>query len=309
MRSTRTAWHPAFTVYVKEHAPGWGEVRAEVPISEEPLRVDDLLALRAQVPRDASDEGTGLRGLWRAVRGVMLVDFKSRARAFRRGELMRLFAYGLLWCSAHGLPPADVAVGLVVPRVNKPLREEIAELGVTLHLRRDGYHEVEGFALRVVVAELWVVARRERDDILQWFARPDTLTLAAQRWIRQHVHAGSDDMTMQIDEDLEGFYEYVQELMQKLPPKSRLKGLTPEQRLAGLAPEQRLAGLAPEQRLAGLAPEQRLAGLAPEQLALVMSESDRVLALPDAALRALPADYLETLPADAQARIRVRLGR
>ena len=282
MRSTRTAWHPAFTVYLKEHAPRWGEVHAEVPITAEPLRVDDVLTLRARAPRDPRDEGTGLRGLWRAVREVMLVDFKSRARGFRRGELMRLFAYGLLWCSVHALAPTDVAVALVVPRVNKPLREELAALGVTLVLGRDGYHEVEGFALRVVVADLGVVARRDRDDILKWFARPDALTLAAQRWIRQHVHAGSDDMTMQIDEDLEGFYEYVQELMQKLPPKSRLKGLTPEQRLAGLAPE---------------------------QLSRALSEADHVLALPDAALRALPADYLATLPADAQERIRARLGR
>jgi len=291
MRSTRTAWHPAFTVYLKEHAPGWGEVRAEVPITEEPLRVDDLLALRAQVPRDLRDEGTGLRGLWRALRVVMLVDFKSRAREFRRGELMRLFAYGLLWCAAHALPLEDLGVALVVPRVNKALRAELAALGLTLHLRRDGYHEVEGFALRAVVAEMRVIAARDRDDILMWFARADSLTLVAQRWIRQHVHAGSDDMTMQIDEDLEGFYEYVQELMQKLPPKSRLKGLTPEQRLAGLAPEQRLAGLAPE------------------QVARLIREADHVLALPDEALRALPADYLAKLPDDAQVRIRARLGR
>ncbi|MFO0628072.1 MAG: hypothetical protein U0325_21030 [Polyangiales bacterium] len=85
--------------------------------------------------------------------------------------------------------------------------------------------------------------------------------------------------------------------------------LPPELRLAGLAPEQRLAGLAPEQRLAGLAPEQRLAGLAPEQLARVISEADHVLALPAVALRALPEDYLATLPPDAQERIRARLGR
>jgi hypothetical protein len=69
--------------------------------------------------------------------------------------------------------------------------------------------------------------------------------------------------------------------------------------LAVLPPELRLAGIGAEE-LAVLPPEQRLAGL---------SEADRVLALPDAALRALPADYLATLPADAQARIRARLGR
>jgi hypothetical protein len=89
-------------------------------------------------------------------------------------------------------------------------------------------------------------------------------------------------MSMQIDEDLEGFYQYAKELMKKLPLAERLEDL---------------------------APEQRLAGLAPEQLARVISEADHVLALPDSALRALPADYLATLPADAQARIRARLGR
>jgi hypothetical protein len=55
--------------------------------------------------------------------------------------------------------------------------------------------------------------------------------------------------------------------------------------------------------------EQRLAGLAPEDLARVLTETDRLLALPDAALRALPAEYLATLPADAQTRIRARLDR
>ena len=39
------------------------------------------------------------------------------------------------------------------------------------------------------------------------------------------------------------------------------------------------------------------------------SEADRVLALPDAVLRLLPDTYLATLPADAQAAVRTRLGR
>jgi hypothetical protein len=184
-----------------------------------------------------------------------------------------------------------VTLALVVPRINDALRGELAAAGLTLALRDDGYHEVAGPPSPLVVAELRVIAAREGDDVLRWLAFDGVLTLAALRWIRQHVHTGSDDMTLQIDEDLEGFYQYAKELMKKLPLEERLEDLAPEQRLAGLAPEQRLAGLAPEQRLAGL------------------SEADRVLALPDAALRALPAEYLATLPADAQERIRARLGR
>jgi hypothetical protein len=99
------------------------------------------------------------------------------------------------------------------------------------------------------------------------------------------------------------------DLLAVIPLEQRLTGLAPEQLLAAVPPEQRLTGLAPEQLLAAVPPEQRLAGLAPEQLARAISEADHVLALPDAALRALPAEYLATLPTDAQARIRARLGR
>ena len=150
---------------------------------------------------------------------------------------------------------------------------ELASTGLTLALREDGYHDVAGPPSPLVVAELRVIAAREGDDVLRWLASDGALTVAALRWRRQHVHTGSDDMTLQIDEDLEGFYQYAKELMKKLPLEERLEELAPEQRLSGL------------------------------------SDADRVLALPDAALRALPAEYLATLPADAQERIRARLGR
>jgi hypothetical protein len=65
--------------------------------------------------------------------------------------------------------------------------------------------------------------------------------------------------------------------------------------LSALPTELRLRGLSPEQRLAGLTPEQRLAALTP--------------VLPEAALRALPADYLATLSDATRDAIRKRLDR
>jgi hypothetical protein len=83
-------------------------------------------------------------------------------------------------------------------------------------------------------------------------------------------------------QELEGY----DEVMQKL-----LETLSPEQRVAGLAPEQRLAGLAPEQRMAGLTPEQIL------------------LTLPDAVLRSLSEEYIATLSQPTQDAIRARRGK
>ena len=83
-------------------------------------------------------------------------------------------------------------------------------------------------------------------------------------------------------QDMEGY----QELMDKL-----LDTLTPEQVMAHYDPEQRLAGLAPEQRLAGL------------------DRDHQVLALSDELLRVLPDDYLRSLSPEAQAEVRRRLQR
>ena len=81
-------------------------------------------------------------------------------------------------------------------------------------------------------------------------------------------------------EDLPGYEEMFQKLVEAMPI------------------EKRLAGLAPEQRLAGLAPEQRLAGLAPEQL---------ILALPLEVLQGLPEEYLRSHPVEVQEQVRKRL--
>ena len=92
-------------------------------------------------------------------------------------------------------------------------------------------------------------------------------------------------------QDLEGYDDWLQKLVESLPPEQRLAGLTPEQVLTRFAPEQRLAGLAPEQRLADV------------------PETEQLLALSPHLLQQLPEDYIASLPADVQARVRARRGR
>jgi len=87
---------------------------------------------------------------------------------------------------------------------------------------------------------------------------------------------GSKEVAMNM-QDMEGY----KELMDKM-----LETLSAEQRLAGLPAEQRLADLPAEQVLSYYAPEQRLAGL---------DRDHQALALPAEVLRLLPDNYLRSL--------------
>ena len=127
----------------------------------------------------------------------------------------------------------------------------------------------------------------ERDEYLRLFSHRPAEPGEATRWLQQWMR---DTKMKQPDiEELPGYEEMFQKLVEAMPI---------EKRLAGLAPEQVLGAFAPEQRLAGLAPEQRLAGLAPEQL---------ILALPLEVLRVLSEEYLRSLPVEVQEQVRTRL--
>ncbi len=295
MSVKKTAWHPPFTGLLQERAPRWAKVTPEVQLTTEPLRVDDVIEVWADRVPDPSDTGSTLRGMWRFVVVVALLEYKSIAWPLQRGDLYRLLAYGMLWLTSHQrrerssdgarderLSAHEVTLLLAVPSINVALREELDDLGLTLPPSRDGYHLVERAMLPLVVIDLGAVAEREDDDVLRAFAGHRIRTLAAQQWMRQHQTLRSEVMGTQATPDLEGYKEFVAFM---------LDGLTPEEKMMGLAPEQRLAGLTPEQRLAGLA------------------ESEQVLAMSDALLRVLPESYIASLPADVQAKVRARLAR
>jgi len=277
--SSRTAWHPVFIQFLRERRPPWIEIRPEVSLGDEPLRIDGVLELRALDAR-APAAPRGIDRLWDYVNTLALLEFKSRARPFRRGDLHRLFAYGSLWSAIHGLRSAELTLVLAVPTVNETLAREIVDAGLHLGPEDHGFREISGAHQRVVVAVLGSIANEDDDDLLRWFAVKGRTSLATRQWLRHHLSRRSKAMSAESLQELEGYQQIVAEI---------LEGFTPEERLAGLAPEERLAGLAPEERLAGL------------------SESDRILALPESALRALPASYLETLPAETRQRIRARL--
>lgn len=212
MSTERTAWHPPFTTLLRERAPAWAKVTGEPQLTQEPLRPDDLIELRVDVRRDPSDVGHVLRGLWPTVRVAALLEFKSVSRPFRRGDLMRLLAYGMVWLythqahdaltvpGEHGVPtrrraePDDLTLALVVPTLTPTLLNEVAQMRLALARSEDGYHRAEGGFCALEVIELTRAAEQERDELMAFFAgRPSGLSMEAARWLGAEYERGERD--------------------------------------------------------------------------------------------------------------------
>jgi hypothetical protein len=320
MGKKRVIWHVGFERNIRRRGPRSFEVRAEVPLSDEPPRLDYLLLRKLSAAGETLDDSAEtLRGLWPLLPRVSVCEYKSPSHPYRAGNLDRLWGYVHIYfadqCAlprrrADGTPitpgmegapevlvRGDLAAVLVVPGRTPTLDADVASMGLCWEDRGSGYWRASGGMFTLYVVEIDVVGPAEGDDLLYSLGHGKPTTAVA-RWFWAEL-VGSKEAAMSMQE-MEGYDELMQKLLDSLPPEQRLAGLPPEQVLAQYAPEQRLAGLPPEQRLAGLPPEQRLAGL---------DRDHQALALPLEVLRLLPEEYLRSLSPDVQAEIRRRLER
>lgn len=112
----RTAWHFFFAILLRKRGPRWLEVRDEVPLSDEPHRLDYLL-LRRMPEVSPDDPGRTLRGLWPLLPLATIAELKTIGRPYRARNLDRLLGYLHLYFSADdvgdellaemGSPPAS----------------------------------------------------------------------------------------------------------------------------------------------------------------------------------------------------------
>jgi hypothetical protein len=267
----RTAWHFFFTILLRQRGPRWIEVRDEVPLSEEPPRLDYLL-LRKLIDPPVDDPGQTLRGLWARLPLITVAELKSVGRPYRAGDLDRLWSYvHMYWAGPRsGLEHrGELGALLLVPARTSALDADRGAMGLVWNDLGGGYWRVTGGLFPLHIVEIDVVAEREDDDLLRLFSHSKEQTLEARRFWAEQV--GTKEAMMAV-QDLEGYDEVVEKFLELIPP---------ERRLAGLAPEQRLAGLSREQML---------------------------LALPDEVLRSLSEDYLSTFPEPTRLAVRKRLG-
>jgi hypothetical protein len=290
MGAKRVVWHVGFGRLLRRRGPRSVEVRDEVPLSEQPPRMDYLLLrkLPASVP-DTSAET--LRRLWAFLPQVSIVEYKSPGRAYRTGDLDRLWSYVHAYHADLERRPAqrrDLCAVLVVPARTPSLDDDVEDMGLRWEDLRDGYWRVEGGIFALYVVEIDAVAEVEGDAVLGSLGTGKLVTPEA-RWFWMEL-VGTQEAGMSV-QDLEGYDEMLAKFIEKIPLAIRVGGLSPEERLAGLPPEERLAGLPPEERLAGL------------------DRDHQALALPHEVLRLLPEEYIRSLSGEVQREIRRRIGR
>jgi hypothetical protein len=289
MGAKRVVWHVGFGMALRRRGSRAFEVREEVPLSEQPPRMDYLLLRKLPLPTDNSAQT--LRRLWPLLPQLSIVEYKSPGRPYRTGDLDRLWGYvHLFHADEHTRPERreDLCAVLAVPGRSPSLDADVKHMGLSWEDLGEGYWRVQSGLFALHVVELNRVAEAEGDDVLHSLGSGELLT-AETRWFWVEL-VGSKEAGMSV-QDMEGYDELMGKLLEKLPAERVLSRYAPEQRLAGLPAEQVLSHYAPEERLADL------------------DRDHQALALPIEVLRLLPEQYIGSLSAEVQAEIRRRLQR
>ena len=185
-----------------------------------------------------------------------------------RGDFARLIGCSYLWLSElrQPVPHKEVSLIVVAPSVNRPLRNELRQLGLEIKEHDPGIFQVGGLPFTTWLVETDVMAKRgqpvlslvsrvflnDRQSIIEKLAQKGEGALAGYHYMVQQVERfrSEEDVAMQqaISENLKQFQEeLVARMLEQVPAERRLLGLAPEERLRGLSPEDLAAALSEEQ--------------------------------------------------------------
>jgi hypothetical protein len=224
MGAKRVVWHVGFGRVLSRRGPRSVEVRYEVPLSEEPPRMDYLILRKPPTP-DVDDSALTLRKLWPLLPLVSVVEYKSPTRLYEPGDLDRLWGYTHLYY-AYVRPRlarrADLCAVLAVHRRTPSLNDDAKEAGLAWEDLGEGYWRVTGGLFALYVVEIDVVAEAEGDDLLHSLGSGKLVTAEAKRFWTELVGSKEAGMSMQ---DMEGYEDLLQKLVEGMPPEKRLVGL------------------------------------------------------------------------------------
>jgi hypothetical protein len=228
----RVIWHVGFERNLRRRGPPSFEVRSEVPLSEQPPRLDYLL-LRKLTPADepVDNRAQTLRHLWPLLPRVSVVEYKSPAHPYRSGQLDRLWGYvhtyfanqralprhradGTPLTPAEGGPEVgereDLCAVLVVAARTPSLDADVLAMGLIWEDLGGGYLRAHDGLFALFVVELDIAGPAEGDDLLHSFGHGTLRSLEA-RWFWMEL-VGSKEAAMNM-QDLEGYKELMDKMI------------------------------------------------------------------------------------------------
>jgi hypothetical protein len=241
MGTKHTAWHFFFCILLRRYAPHIFEIRDEVPLSEEPPRMDFLL-LRRSSDLSAEDPGETLVELWPRLPRITIAELKTVPGPYEKGNLDRLWMYCHGYSSGNHKDLAsrdEMCALLIVPNRTPTLDADARAMRLTWVDLGHGYWQLTGGAFAMYVVEVDTVASQPDEDLLGLYAHSAMHTPRARQFWGELM---GSEAKMEVRE-LEGYEDMVKKLVSALPPELTLSAYTPEQRLAGLTPEQILSAL------------------------------------------------------------------
>jgi hypothetical protein len=161
----------------------------------------------------------------------------SSSSAPRPGDLIRLWSYGSLYHSTHLdeiSALADLTLLLVVPSITPTLGDEIRAMGWQIADLGGGYRRIDGAVYALYVAVTDEVAEAEHDGFLRLFSRLKGADPEASLWVRHWMK--ETKMTQRI-EDMPGYKDIYEQILEDLPVEMRLIGIPEEERLLALSDE------------------------------------------------------------------------
>lgn len=271
-----TPWHPLFGAILAYAYRDRSIVHSEYPLTGWPLRGDVLLIEKGPavggagpLPRlPAIGQNLGAR--------YTLLELKGPTDTLERFDLPQLIAYcGLLEVKEQIEDPDDLHL-IVVASGLAPAFTRRTERASGHFVQRDrGQYLVDGLMYRTFFIDAAAASETAGNGLLYAFSRehlsdpgrlssrmsPADRDLYAE--LCHHIQQlKRSETTMQM-KDSDVFNrtadELLREVVARMPPEERLRGLAPEVLAQRLSPEERLRGLTPEERLRGLTPEQLLA--------------------------------------------------
>jgi hypothetical protein len=213
----------------------------EFPLTRAPQRADFLL-LRRVGPRRWHPARV-LIGLWRLLPSMALVEFKSQARPFRRGDLLRLHGCARQYHAGHHreVTIASLATVLIVPSPSPALASDLRALNWSMELVSGGYWRIRGCDYPGVIVFLNDVSEAEKDDLIGCFGRRMIDSVESARWLTERGGLPTEVAVARIG----GFDRFVAKLVAQIPPEERLAGLTFEEQVLANS-DKLLRALSPE---------------------------------------------------------------